>query len=482
MSGNTAVSGVAFQWFSSDTTRATVSSFSPGGGPVGLVGGIRRGFANITAEAVLNGTPTGVSSSAHAVRTRIGTIVFTPSAPSFASLHDTVYVSADARDALNASVPGVTFTWQSRNGAVATAADSGTHKAIVASQMNGTARIVATGDGVSDSITATVQQVATSLSITPDTTTFDRIGATVVPTVSATDAKGFDIPAAAIAWNSLNTAVATVGATTGVITSVNEGQSRVIGTSGSLSDTIRVGVALVYNSIQIATTGATPVAIDSGVINRLNGTLQLGVIVRDAGNTIVSGPQGVAWSLHRGTIASIGASSGLVTGNDSTGRDTVVVAARSVRDSVPLVIRQVLATIAVTPASPQPLNFVGDTQSFAAEPHDSGGGAIAGQTISWATNNAVLNINSAGLATALQRTSASGVTVKIKATVNALTDSSRSIVVRQVPRFADLSPNSFSTLTAIGQSVQASCVVRDSATDTIPNHPCNWSALTANVE
>src|SRR6266487_2112777 len=478
MSGNTAVSGVAFQWFSSDTTRATVSSFSPGGGPVGLVGGIRRGFANITAEAVLNGTPTGVTSAPHAMRTRIGTIVFTPSAPSFASLHDTVYVSGDARDA---SVSGVTFTWQSRNGAVATAADSGTHKAIVASQMNGTARIVATGDGVSDSITATVQQVATSLSITPDTTTFDRIGATVVPTVSATDAKGFDIPAAAIAWNSLNTAVATVGATTGVITSVNEGQSRVIGTSGSLSDTIRVGVALVYNSIQIATTGATPVAIDSGVINRLNGTLQLGVIVRDAGNTIVSGPQGVAWSLHRGTIASIGASSGLVTGNDSTGRDTVVVAARSVRDSVPLVIRQVLATIAVTPASPQPLNFVGDTQSFAAEPHDSGGAAIPGQTISWATNNAVLNINSAGLATALQRTSASGVTVKIKATVNALTDSSRSIVVRQVPRFADLSPNSFSTLTAIGQSVQASCVVRDSATDTIPNHPCNWSALTANV-
>src|SRR6266487_1970628 len=202
MSGNTAVSGVAFQWFSSDTTRATVSSFSPGGGPVGLVGGIRRGFANITAEAVLNGTPTGVTSAPHAMRTRIGTIVFTPSAPSFASLHDTVYVSADARDARDASVSGVTFTWQSRNGAVATAADSGTHKAIVASQMNGTARIVATGDGVSDSITATVQQIATSLSITPDADTLHSIGATLTPLVTADDANGNPVAAPALGWSS----------------------------------------------------------------------------------------------------------------------------------------------------------------------------------------------------------------------------------------------------------------------------------------
>lgn len=478
MSGATQVTGVTFHWLSSDTTRATVSTG-------GVVSGVRRGNATITAEAVINGTPTGVVSPAHAMRARIGAIVFTPAAPSFASLHDTVYVSADARDALNASVPGVTFTWQSRNGAVATAADSGTHTAIVASQTNGSARIVATGDGMSDSITATVQQIATSLSITPDTTTFDRIGATVPTVVTAGDARGNAMSASALSWNSLNTAAATVNPTTGVITSVNEGQARIVGSSGALNDTVRVGVALVYNSIQIATSGLTPVQLDSGVINQLNGSLQLGVIVRDPGNTIVPGPQGVAWSLHRGTIASIGSSSGLVSGNDSTGRDTVVVAARGVRDSVPLVIRQVVATLGVTPASPQPLNFVSDTQSFTAVPRDSGGARIPGKTVSWATGNVKLGIDAQTDTTALAHadsaTSAAGITVKIKATVDAFTDSSKSIVVRQVPRFADLDPNSFGTLTAIGQSVQASCVVRDSASDTIPNHPCNWGALTANV-
>ena len=474
MSGNTTVPGVTFLWSSSDTTRARVNS-------TGLVTGVRLGTAGISAEAVVSGTPTGVTSGAHALRTRIGAIVFTPAPPSFASLHDTVLVTADARDALNASVPGVTFTWQSRNGAVVTTADSGVHKAIVASQANGSTRIVATGNGVSDSITATVQQVAATLSITPDTQEFDRIGATLAPTVTAQDARGNAMSSGALSWTTQDNAVATVNLTTGLITSVNEGQSRVVGTSGALKDTIRIGVALVYSSIQIATSGATPAAIDSGVINRLNGSLQLGVIVRDPGNTIVPAPQGVSWSLKHGTIASIGASTGLISGNTNTGRDSIAVSARGAVDTALLVVRQVLASINVTPASPAALNFVGDTQSFAAQPRDSGGAAIAGQTITWSTNNAVLGIDADGLATSVGRTSAAGTTVKVRAATGGITDSSRSIVVRQVPRFADLNPNSFGTLHKIGGSVQASCVVRDSASDTIPNHPCNWSALTANV-
>ena len=485
MAGSTPVStGVTFEWSSSNSTFVTVS-------PTGLVTGVViPGSAGITARAVVNGTPTSVVSPAHVIRVRIGSIVLTPADTlRFTSLGDAIVLRGEARDALNQPITNGTRPIVFNTSDPQIVGLTGVNGAppvdsiSVIANGNGLAQVVASaqGESITDSAPVLVRQVATSLALTPDTVTFGRIDSVLTPNITATDARGNAIPASLLTWQSSNTAAATVNPTTGAITSKNEGQSRVIAMSGTLSDTVRVGVALVYNSIQIATTGATPVAIDSGVINRLNGTLQLGVIVRDAGNTIVPGPQGVAWSLHRGTIASVGASSGLVTGNDSTGRDTVVVAARGVRDSVPLVIRQVLATIAVTPASPQPLNFVGDTQSFAAEPRDSGGAAIAGQTISWATNNAVLSINSAGLATALQRTSASGVTVKIKATVNALTDSSRSIVVRQVPRFADLNPNSFGTLTAIGRSVQASCVVRDSASDTIPNHPCNWSALTPNV-
>jgi hypothetical protein len=477
MAGSTPVStGVTFQWFSSDTTRATVS-------PSGLVSGVRLGSTSVTALAVLNGTPTSVSSLAHAMRTRIGSIVITPGTPTFASLGDSVLASAEARNALNAAVPGVTFTWLSRTPGVAEVtvrANNALADAVAIA--NGTARIVVRGDGVSDSVTATVQQIAASLALTPDTVTFGRIDSVLTPNITATDARGNAIPASALNWQSLNTAAATVNPATGAITSKNEGQSRVIATSGSLADTIRVGVALVYKSVDIATTGGLPAPIDSGVINRLNGTLQLGLIVRDSGNTVVPSPQGVTWSLKNdGTIATIGSSTGLITGNANIGRDTVVVVARTVRDSVPLIVKQVLATIAVTPASPAALNFVGDTQTFAAEPRDSGGAAIPGQTIAWSTNNAALGINAAGVATAIARTSATGITVKVRAATGGLTDSSTSIVVRQVPVSADLDPSSFGTLTAFGQSAQASCVVLDSASDTIPNHLCTWSALTAGV-
>ncbi|MFN2570690.1 MAG: beta strand repeat-containing protein [Gemmatimonadales bacterium] len=477
MAGATPVStGVTFQWSSSDTTRATVSAS-------GLVSGVRLGSTNVTALAVLNGTPTSVSSSAHAVRTRIGAIAITPGSPSLASLGDTAAMTAEARNALNAPVGGITFTWQSRTPGVASAtAKANTAQADVVAVTNGTARIVVTGDGVSDSVTATVQQVATtSFSITPDTTTFHRIGATLTPIITAADARGNPVAASAINWNSANTAAATVNGTTGVVTSVNEGASRIVATSGAFADTIRVGVALVYKSAEIATSGALPAPIDSGVINKLNGSLQLGLIVRDSGNTIVPNPQGIAWSLKTGAIASIGASSGLITGNTNTGRDTVVLVARTARDSAPVVVRQVVATIGVTPASPAALNFVGDTQRFAAQPLDSGGAAIPALTITWSTNNAVLGINAAGLATALQRSSAAGVNVKVRAATGGVTDSSRSIVVKQVPASANLNPNSFGTLRALGRQASASCDVLDSADDTIPNHLCTWTAGTPGV-
>src|SRR5713226_2417129 len=74
-SGSTTVTnGVTFQWVSADTTRATVSAS-------GLVSGVRLRATDITARAVLNGTPTSVTSPTHAIRVRIANIVVTPASP-----------------------------------------------------------------------------------------------------------------------------------------------------------------------------------------------------------------------------------------------------------------------------------------------------------------------------------------------------------------------------------------------------------------
>ncbi len=482
MSGSTPVtSGVTFQWSSSDTTKATVSAS-------GLVSGVRLGTAGVSALAVLNGTATSVSST-RSIRTRIGSIAITPPGNrTFSSLGDGLTLTAEARDALNAAVPGVTFAWVSRAPSIVSAQGriGSSQQADLLALGNGVARIVVTGDGVSDSVTATVHQVATTLGLTPIVFNFDRINGSDTISVVVLDARGHPLDDSMVVWASRNPAVATVNAIavngSRLIRAVDEGQTRVVATSGAFGDSVDVSVNLTYSSVQIATTGATPMPLDTARINRRNGSLQLGLIVRDAGNTIVPNPKDFAWSLENpGTIATIGATTGLVTGNSNTGTDTIVVVARGIPDTVPLVVRQVVATIAVTPATPAPLNFVGDTQTFAAEPRDSGGAAIPGFTITWSTNDPVLGIDAGGLATANARTSATGVTVKVRAATGGLTDSSRSIVVRQVPRFADVSPATFGTLTAIGHSAQASCIVRDSASDTIPNHPCNWSAGTPSV-
>jgi hypothetical protein len=161
-SGATTVTGVTFQWSSSDTTRATVTAG-------GLVNGIRLGNTTITAQAVVDGTPTGVFSAPHAIRTRIRSITITPSsAPQFASLGDSLSITAEARDGDDAPVAGITFAWQSlAPGVVSATARVNTTQADVVAIGNGASPIVVTGDGVSDTIVVAVDQIPKTVLITP---------------------------------------------------------------------------------------------------------------------------------------------------------------------------------------------------------------------------------------------------------------------------------------------------------------------------
>jgi len=160
LAGNRPVlTGLTYVWISSDSARVRVSQ-------TGLVTGVQLGSASITVSAVPQ-VSAPVTSGPYVVRTRIGRIVFQPFDIALASPNDTVIVNADARDAQNTSVPGIPFTWVSRNTGIVTVADSGIHKAIVAAVGYGTTRIVATADGIADSMTATVQQIPASAAIRP---------------------------------------------------------------------------------------------------------------------------------------------------------------------------------------------------------------------------------------------------------------------------------------------------------------------------
>src|SRR5882672_2443276 len=208
LAGNRPVStGLTFVWISSDTTKVRVSQ-------TGLVTGVRLGSASITVSAVPQ-VSTAVTSDPYAIRTRIARIVFQPFDISMASRNDTVIVSADARDAQNTSVPGVPFTWVSRDTGIVTVADSGIHKAIVAAVGYGTTRIVGTADGVSDSLTATVQQVPAGVAISPASfSTLRAFGRSVQATCIAVDSAGDPIPNHVCDWSVVSAGVVSVNPVT----------------------------------------------------------------------------------------------------------------------------------------------------------------------------------------------------------------------------------------------------------------------------
>jgi hypothetical protein len=252
MAGSTPLAtGVTFQWMSSDTTRARVSGS-------GLVTGVRPGSTNITARAVLNGTPTSALSSPKAIRARIASIVLTPTSSTFAALYDTVYVTAEARDALNGSVAGVTFTWLSRDAAVATAADSGPRKGAVVAISNGAARIVASGDGLSDSVTVTVNQIAASVWLLPaniGTPAVTMLTSQTAPFYAVVrDSNNYDDPRplTGVAWSvSPGTSVSVSASTTGTVTVTTNA------TPGSDTVQATIGALAGQRVVSVSTTGVS---------------------------------------------------------------------------------------------------------------------------------------------------------------------------------------------------------------------------------
>ncbi|HEX9394527.1 MAG TPA: Ig-like domain-containing protein, partial [Gemmatimonadales bacterium] len=199
--GVPATAGVTFLWSSSDTAKATVNAS-------GAVTGKTRGSVTITAEAVRNGTATGVSGQAP-LRVRIGSVVI-PSPPgTLTSIGDTVTLAAQAKDAVSATVGGVTIAWSSTNPGAATVDPT---TGLLTAVANGTTSVIAAAQGerAADTVTVTVAQVATTLAIAPHTAGFTRIGSTLTPSVVANDARGHAVSGTAITWNSTVPAVASV--------------------------------------------------------------------------------------------------------------------------------------------------------------------------------------------------------------------------------------------------------------------------------
>ncbi|MBW7933685.1 MAG: Ig-like domain-containing protein [Gemmatimonadaceae bacterium] len=141
---------------------------------------------------------------------------------------------AEARDTLDAPMTGVTFTWFSTNGSVAPLDSINGARAHALSNANGVTTIQAVADGISGSTALKVQQVLASIELgpTPDTI---GVNGTVQLTARGKDGNNRYITGGTFTYASANTGIATVNATTGVVTGIALGSTDVTASSAAIT-------------------------------------------------------------------------------------------------------------------------------------------------------------------------------------------------------------------------------------------------------
>ncbi len=215
--------GATIAWTSSNISVATVS-------PTGVVIGVALGTATITANAT-NGTVSvlGTSTITVANLTSVGITPLTSSV----LVGGTQQLTATPMDATGTAITGtgVTVTWTSSNTSVATVNANG----LVSGAALGTTTITATATGAGATITtnATINVVQlASVGVAPATASV-TVGGTQQLTATPLDQLGNAFVGATVTWSSSNPAVATVNATTGLVTTITTGTTTITATATS---------------------------------------------------------------------------------------------------------------------------------------------------------------------------------------------------------------------------------------------------------
>lgn len=217
-------------WSSGDETIATVTS-------TGVVQALKIGTTTLTAsaEGKVGTVPVTVVSP-------VDHIELTPSSLGFASLGETQAVSGRIVARTGASVAGLSLTFSSSNAAVASVDNSGT----VTANANGSATITASVDGMTATVAVSVQQVPTSISVSPASVITTSLGETRPFLATIVDARGNAVTGVTITWSSSDTHVASISST-GVATANSIGSATLTATAGGKS-----GSATMYVTQQVA--------------------------------------------------------------------------------------------------------------------------------------------------------------------------------------------------------------------------------------
>ncbi len=223
-----------FTWASTVPSVATITATS------GVATGVGLGATQIRATA---GTIVGVSNlTVLTPITRIdvtfdSTNAVAPDVFTMPSLGDRRMYRAIARDTLLNVIPGITFAWSSTNASVALIDSTTTTKARAVAAANGVTAIQATAQGVTGAASLTVAQVLSSIDLSPTSAVVAVTGTTQL-IARGKDANGRFISGGSLVFSSTAPGIATVNASTGVVTGVANGSTNITASSGQITSNV----------------------------------------------------------------------------------------------------------------------------------------------------------------------------------------------------------------------------------------------------
>ena len=357
-------------------------------------------------------------------------------------------IVALATDAFGNPVSGktVTFAIATGGGSVGTASATTNASGLAQSTWTlgggaGAQTVTVTAAGLTGSpltVTANSGGAVATTTVAPHTTTLTALGATFSPTATAKDI-ATNVVAGSFTWLSRSTAIATVNASTGLVTAVANGSTYVVATeAGGTKDSIQIVVAQALASITVT---PNPRDIYLGASYGFAASAVDGL-----GRPLVAQPS-FTWSTQSGAIATINASTGVATG---TGLGSTLVQATSgavtgtatlnvLTPITRIVVSRDSAGFSTTAADTFTLSALGKRRSYKATARDTLDNVLTGINFTWASSNSsVAGIDSINLTTVRATAAANGNT-RVTATAQGVSGSAL-LNVQQVLSSIDLSP------------------------------------------
>lgn len=386
------LTGRVTSWSSQNTSVATVTS-------AGYVTAVAPGTTTVV--ATIEGKTASATITVSAPPPAIVASVSVSLVSSSLSVGQQTQATAVVRDAQGNTLTGRTITWFSLDTAVAKVSASG----VVTAYAGGTVAIMARADNVSGSASLSVIAPAPApvALVQINTPTQDIVvGQSVQTVVVLKDAQGNVLTGRTITYSTDNPAVISVSSS-GVVTGVGAGTTRMRATSGGVSNTETFRVT-------VPSTPAPAPTVETITVSPATASLTVGqtsqetAVARDASGTTVSG-QTFTWTTSNAAVASVNGS-GLVTANGA-GSATISAASSGKVGTMSVSVTQpssppAPATVAsVTVSLSASSILVGGTSQASAVARDAQGNVITGRPVTWSGGGLLATISSSGLVTGL---------------------------------------------------------------------------------